>query len=168
MKPVLNQAPKPVLNQAPKPVLNQAPKPVLNQAPKPVQLKTMSTGLRKPKLTFTDADPLVKKLPTVYWTQTLNTVNISVKFQTLRDLDPNFVFVHVLPSSLELQVLEVEYEGDEELYTVHLTPVLQLYGENKTSCSSINVVGISVNIVLEKKEPGVWTNLTTLKYSWIR
>ena len=64
--------------------------------------------------------------------------------------------------------LEVEYKGDEELYTVHLTPVLQLYGENKASCSSINVVGISVNIVLEKKEPGVWTNLTTLKYSWIR
>ena len=31
-----------------------------------------------------DTDPLVKKLPTVYWTQTLNTVNISVKFQTIR------------------------------------------------------------------------------------
>ena len=68
-------------------------------------------------------------VPQMLWSQDHQTVLLRVTISSIRDITPGQVFVWVKDQELTVQVLEVDVSEAGELYTLHQTPPLKLYGQ---------------------------------------
>ena len=107
-------------------------------------------------------------VPQMLWSQDHQTVLLRVTISSIRDITPGQVFVWVKDQELTVQVLEVDVSEAGELYTLHQTPPLKLYGQVDPSATRVAVLARGIPITLGKQRHLFWMQLSRQKFGWIK
>eukprot|EP00090_Calanus_glacialis_P015764 TRINITY_DN24840_c0_g1_i1.p1 TRINITY_DN24840_c0_g1~~TRINITY_DN24840_c0_g1_i1.p1 ORF type:complete len:604 (-),score=265.68 TRINITY_DN24840_c0_g1_i1:51-1700(-) len=107
-------------------------------------------------------------VPQMVWSQDHQTVFLRVTITSMMDIPPGQVFVGVKDQELTVQVLEVDVSNAGELYTLHQTPPLKLYGKVDPLMTRVVVLARGLTITLGKQRSLFWMQLSRQKFGWIK
>eukprot|EP00092_Neocalanus_flemingeri_P029610 GFUD01032156.1.p1 GENE.GFUD01032156.1~~GFUD01032156.1.p1 ORF type:complete len:620 (+),score=228.68 GFUD01032156.1:1-1860(+) len=137
--------------------------------PSPARLSTTSLPPHMPSLAIvTGLTSCQTKVPHMVWSQDHQAVSLRVTINSMRDISPSQVFVGVKQQELTVQILEVDVSEAGELYTLHQTPGLQLFGEVDPNMTKVKVMARGLTITLVKQRSVFWMQLSRQKFGWIK